>query len=330
MPWALAVVAAAGAIGGAVAKGDAARKAANARLDAIRAMEDISTTGENTLAQTADVDRFKGQLQLQKDVDPTVAAIREAGAKGVLNSLDTPQDANARALADQLAKENVTPDANLEALKTKLLTDAQADLDRGAQLDPSFQAELVRSGLESAGASGFKAAPSGGAARSARTLLGAAGIALKEQRRRAAIESAGAVSDLQSARANILSRIVPTLTSLGDATAARSGRAFGMANDAVPEYGLSGAEMVNLDLARINQQNKKQAAIGGLNAEKAIAKGQMYSEMIGAGTDLVGGLIGEGGPGGGLAGWLGGGAGAGGAIGASAAKSAAGGTNYWG
>ena len=324
MPWVLAVVALAGAVGGAVAKGDAARKAANARLEAIRAMEDINPSNENTLARTADTERFAGQLALQGALDPTVAAIRETGAQGVLNSLDTPQDANARALADQLAKENVTPDKGLEDLKTKLLADAQADLDRGAQLDPSFQAELVRSGLESSGAAGFKAAPTGGAARSARTLLGAAGIALKEQRRKAAIESAGAVSDLQTARTNILSRIIPTLTSLGDSTAARAGKAFGMANDAVPEYGLSGSEMVNLDLARINQQNKKQAMIGGLNAEKATAQGQMYSEMIGAGANAVGSIVG------GIGGGLGGGAGGGGAIGAGAAKSAAGGTNYWG
>lgn len=292
MPWIPAVVGAVGAIGGSALMGDAARKAANARLEAIRAMEDINPSNENTIARGADTERFAGQLALQGALDPTVAAIRERGAQGVLDSLDTPQDANARALADQLAKENAAPDANLEALKTKLLADAQADLDRGAQLDPSFQAELVRSGLESSGAAGFKAAPSGGAARSARTLLGAAGVALKEQRRKAAIESAGAVSDLQTARTNILSRIIPTLTGLGDATAARSGRAFGVANDAVPEYGLSGSEMVNIDLARINQQNQKQAMIGGINAEKATAQGQLFSGMIGAGANAAGSILG--------------------------------------
>lgn len=324
MAWIGAVVAAAGAIGGAIAKGDAARKAANARLEAVRAMEDIVTADENQLARTADTERFAGQLALQKELDPTVAKIREAGAQGVLASLDTSQDANARALADKLASENLEPDKGLEALKTKLLADAQADLDRGAQLDPAFQSELVRSGLESAGASGFKAAPSGGAARSARSMLGAAGIALKEQRRKAATETAGAVSDLQTARANILGRIIPTLTSLGDATAARAGKAFGMANEAMPEYGLSGTEMVNLDLARINQQNKKMGLIGGLNAEKAIAQGQMYSEMIGAGANAVGSIVG------GLnLGGAGAGAGAG-AIGSAAAKgSYSGATNFW-
>ena len=303
MPWVLAVVALAGAVGSAAAKGDAARKAANSRLDAIRAMEDIIPGEENELARNADTERFAGQLALQGALDPTVSKIREAGAQGVLDSLDTPQDANARALADKLAAENMEPDKGLEALKDKLLADAQADLDRGAELSPDFQAELVRSGLEGAGAAGFKAAPTGGAARSARTLLGAAGVALKEQRRKAAVETAGTVSDLQTARAGILGRIVPTLTSLGDATAARAGKAFGMANEAMPEYGLSGTEMVNLDLARINQQNKKMAAIGGLNAEKAVAQGQMYSEMIGAGSDFAGSMLGSDGPGGGISGW---------------------------
>lgn len=292
MPWVLAVVALAGAVGGAVAKGDAARKAANSRLDAVRAMEDIDPSGSNDMARTADTERFIGQLALQGTVDPTVAAVREAGAQGVLKSLDTPQDANARALADKLASENLEPDAKLEALKEKLLADAQADLDRGATLSPDFQAELVRTGLEGAGAAGFKAAPSGGAARSARTLLGAAGIALKEQRRQSAVSSATAVTGMQETRAGILARIIPTITQLGDSTAARAGKAFGMANEAVPEYGLTGAEMVNIDLARINQQNKKMALIGGLNAEKAIAQGQMYSEMIGAGTNAAGSILG--------------------------------------
>lgn len=317
MPWALAVVGMAGAIGGAVAKGDAARKAGNARLDAIRAMEDINIQTEQDIARTADKERFAGQLQLQRDVDPTVAAVREAGAKSLLSSIDTAEDQKARDVAGVLASENMQEDPKLVALKAKLLEDAQADLDRGAELPPEFQAELVRSGLETAGSSGFRPGAKGGAARSARTLLGAAGLALKEQRRQSALSSATGVTDMAATRANILSRIVPTLTSLGDATAARAGRAFLTASGAVPEYGLSGSEMVNLDLARINQQNKKQAAIGGINAEKAIAQGQMWSEIIGAGTQGVGSIMG------GMSMFGGGGGGA-------AAAPAGGGGNIWG
>lgn len=293
MPWVAGVVGIVGAVGQAAVKGDAARKAANARLDAIRQMEDLNIQTEQGIARTADKERFQGQLDLQREVDPTVAAMREKGAKGILDSLDTKQDESARALADTLASENAQEDPKIVALKNKLLEDAQAELDRGADLPPELQAEMIQSGLETAGSAGFAAAPKGGAARSAKTLLGAAGLALKEQRRQAAISSAGAVSDLSTARANILARIVPTLTSLGDATAARAGKAFLTANQSIPEYGLSGAEMVNLDLARINQKNQKLAQMGGIESEKRLAQGQMYSEMIGSVSQGLGGVMGN-------------------------------------
>lgn len=295
MGWAGAALGLIGGVASSVIEGDAKRKAANKRLDAIRAMEDIDPKKLNALALEADKTRFREQLALQRAEDPTMAAVRERGARGLLESFDTQADKDAETLAGVMASEAGADQSKMEAVKGKLLDDAIKELEAGATLPPEFQAELVRTGLETGARAGFRPEARGGAARSARELLGSAGIALKEQRRQSAISSAGAVSSLNEARANILSKVIPTLQSIGGEKQRRAGFAFAVANEAVPEAGLSGAEMANIDLARIQQQNQKQQMIGGLQAEKALGQGQMWSGIIGSATGAAGGLMGGGG-----------------------------------
>lgn len=284
MSWAAAAVGAIGGIANAVIGADAKRKAANQRLEAIRAMENIDPQKAAQLALEADQTRFREQLKLQREEDPTMAAVREKGAAGLLSSFDTPADKDAEALAKTMATEAGADQSSIEALKSKLIADARKDLEAGAELPPEFQAELLRSGFEQGAQAGFRPANTGGAARTARTLLGSGGLALKEQRRQSAVSSASAVADLNTARMNILSRVIPTLQSIGGEKQRRAGFAFALANDAVPEAGLSGAEVANVDLARIQQQNQKQSLIGNLNAEKTLGKGEMWSGILGSAT----------------------------------------------
>lgn len=289
---AAAAIAGGAAIGGAVLKGGAARKAANARKDALNKMELIDLGKTQEIALAADKERFKNQIALQKELDPTLAAIREGGAKGVLDTLYTEQDKQAEALGTKLYEETKEDTPGMQALKEKLLEDANADLARGAELPPEFQAELVRTGLEKAGKAGFAPGAEGMAGRTAREMLGAGGLALKEARRKAAVESATGVQNMNATRASILSRVIPTLNSITAARAQRAGLAFGLAEGAMPEAGLSGAEMANLDLARIKQQNDKMKALGGVAAEKAIAEGEMWASILSAGGSMAGGVIG--------------------------------------
>lgn len=295
---AVAVVVAAGvAIGGAVIKGDAARKAANARKDALGNMELINLGKEQEIALSADQARIKNQLALQDSADPRVGKMRDQSAKGIVDTLYSDQDIQAEVLGSKLYEETFDDTEGLQKLKETLIEEAQADLDRGAELPPEFQAELVRSGLQSAGESGFLANSKGAAGRSVRGYLGAAGLALKEQRRAAAVSSGAAVSSMNETRASILGRVIPTLQQITDSRARRAGLAFNTAEAAMPEAGLSGAESVNLDLARIAQQNKKVLGLGEAEREKRIAQGEMWSSILSSAGSAVGGLMGGGGGG---------------------------------
>lgn len=284
MSWATAAVGAIGGIATSIIGADAKRKAANQRIEAIKSMENIDPQKAAQLALDTDKTRFREQLKLQREQDPTLASVREKGAAGLLGAFDTESDASAEVLAKTLATEAGADQTSIETLKSKLIEDARKDLEAGAELPPEFQAELLRSGFEQGAQAGFRPSNKGGAARTARTMLGSGGLALKEQRRQSAVSSASAVADLSTARMNILSRVIPTLQSIGGEKQRRAGFAFALANEAVPEAGLSGTEMANLDLARIHQQNQKQGMIGGLQAEKTLARGEMWSGIIGSAT----------------------------------------------
>ncbi len=303
------VVALAAGIGSAYMKGDAARKAANAKKDAIGMVERINVGSEQDIALRYDRNRFKNQLDLQKEFDPVTGQIREAGLKGVLAGIDSPDDEKALALARTLADENIDKDPGIEAIKTKLIDDALADLERGAELPPEFQAELVRSGMEAGASSGLGFAKGAAGEQASRRLLGEAGIALKSQRQQTAAGAATLGMDLSATRANILSSVAGLLTNLTAAKFGKSMAGVELANATMPEAGLSGADAVNLDLARINQQQQLTLALGDIEASKRMAQGEMYAEMIGSAGNAVGGMLG------GMGGLGGGGGSAGGMLG---------------
>ena len=283
---AAAVVAGAG-VASAQAKKNAANKAAKARQ---RALDSVQVTGPesvNKLAQNADEERYTGQLALQKRVEPNAAAARESGLKELAGSVRTGQDDKAAQAADTAYAELAQDNPDTAALRQQLLADAKAELDRGAELPPEFQAELVKAGLETSSRSGVGVSRMGAAGQTQRKLIGSAGLALKQQRTQNATAAVGAETQFQSARQQVLAGLSSQLMQIGNNRQQRAANAVGVAQQLTPEYGLSGREMASLELKRQDEENRKKTGTGEIEAGKALAQGAYVSELAGTAASAV-------------------------------------------
>jgi hypothetical protein len=180
-------------------------------------------------------------------------------------------------------------------------------LNAGATLPPEFQAELVRSGLESSGASGTTG--SGAAGVQARTLLGSAGLELQAHRRSQATDLLSTADALKQNRASILANTLGVLENTKNQNQARSTAAYQIGAAGVPQAGLNGADVVNLNLQNLNLRNQRTLGVGNVDANYALAKGAANQQLIGgltsAATGMIGGVGGAGGGAGGAGGILG-------------------------
>jgi hypothetical protein len=280
-------VSAAGLVGSTLLQGAAQSKAAKERLAALSRLESLVPGIENIAARKADTERLAGQLKLQRELDPAAATLRESSLREAARGLDTEQDQAAASLGLDFYRENRSEDPQILALKTRLLADAREALDAGATLPAEFQAELVRTGLERVGQAGIVPTAKGAAGQTTRRLIGSAGIALQEQRRLRAVSDIAAAQDITKTRANILGSMIPLLQSIGTTRSARALAGAQVGNSLVPEFGLSGRELVSLNLERVNQKNAALLGEGDVRASKALSHGQMLSGLLGAGTGLI-------------------------------------------
>ena len=296
---ALAVgVAAAVTVGSAYMKSQGAKAAAQKQIDALRSQEQINVPSLQTEAQQADEAKYKGTLALQKEVDPGLAATRQ-NSIDQLAALSGPQktDAQAQGLADAAFNENVS-DPQSQALRQKLLADAQQQLDAGATLSPAFQAEVVRSGLESGTGNGFSANKGGALGRDATKAIGVAGEQLKQTRVASANSEANTATQMAATRASILANLIPVINAVPAVQMQRAQAGFSTAQSALPNYGLSGTQTVGLELQRIADKNKTLTAVGQQQAQQQLAQYGFYESAIGAAGSALGGMGGGTGAGG--------------------------------
>lgn len=293
MGFITASVIAAAAVGSAVAKRAASKKAADARLKALDQMQTIDVPALQELARSADRSKYEGTLALQKEVDPMAAKARSLGLEGIVSAADpnNPDNQRTAGVLDQLQTNANADDEQLSAIRTKLLADAKTALDRGASMSPEFQAELVRTGLEQAGTAGL--GPENRAGASGQTLrrqVGAAGLALEEHRRQQATGNVNTAQGITANKSTILSHLAGAIQAFAQNKQQAAGTALTAGQSLLPNFGLNGADSVNLELQRIAQQNKKVTAAGEINAGKALSQGQMTGELIGAGSSFLGGI----------------------------------------
>ncbi|HYG24431.1 MAG TPA: hypothetical protein VEH04_16760 [Verrucomicrobiae bacterium] len=303
---AAAVVGIAAAAGGAYLQWDANDAALDAQEKALNGLQFIDIDQQLDRATEVDTDRYRRQFEVQREIDPQYAALRDRGAQAILRLLAEDSDGGSlsdramRQVGDYAFAEGEANQSFIDALVQR----AKEDLDAGATLPPEFQAELIKAGLEGAGTRGESIDGRGAAGTSIRQLVGSAGLDLKERRENNARTNLGAAESLRGRRAAVLQELAVMDNNLRTAKGQRATGALTIGNATVPAIGLTGADAVNLSLQNINLKNQQTLGLGDIKAQKRLAEGQMYSQMTSAVASGVTGMMGGGG---GMGGMVGGG-----------------------
>jgi hypothetical protein len=299
-----AVIGAGGAIVAGVFQKRAADKAAREQKRAIEQQnkilqQNLSPEALNRVAQTFDETRAKSRLELQKEVDPEIAALREFSKNKLLEIAQRPEESlQSNRVARQLFEENINPDEKMQKLKDTILSRAQEDFDAGASLPPEFQAEVVRTGLNTGAGAGIGVSRNSVGGVTSR-LLGGAGLQLKAQRAAEGASLAGTADALARSRQQLLANIFPTVAAKEAAEAQRAAGGLAVAESLIPESGLSGTQATDIEIARRKAMMDLIANRGNVNAAQKTARGQIISSTIGNVTSslssaLGGGVLGSG------------------------------------
>lgn len=273
-----------------------------ARKDAYRTQRSGLQAQRNFVKQNFDPEKLaqlsekydKGYLQrrldLQKELDPELAQIRELGKEQLLQQIQRdPSSLGSTQVANQLVREGINENPASAAIRQRFLEQANRELDLGATLPPEYQAELVRAGLTGGSQAGIGAdrrAIGGTVSR----LLGGAGIQLQQQRQNQAMALSDQADQLTQSRQRILSNIFPSVAANEADTARRAATAFALGQETMPQAGLTGREVLGLDLSQ------KQGELGllqsryDLSAQNKLARGRALGNIVGA---AAGGAVGN-------------------------------------
>jgi hypothetical protein len=221
------------------------------------------------------------RMDMQKEFDPELAQIRELGKQQLLQQAQMdPSSLQSTKVANQLFRENISGDPKMEELRQKLVSRATENIDSGAQLPAEFQAELLRSGLSTGSQAGIKSDTrtiGGPVSR----LLGGAGIQLQQQREASAQNLANTAEGLAQSRAKLLANIFPAVASVEQQNAQRAGSAFALGQATMPSAGLTGREVLGLD---VSQKQGIMGLIQGksdLRAQHKLTQSRMLGNVVG-------------------------------------------------
>jgi len=287
-----AAVIAVGAAGAAYAQKRASDKAASAQKKAIGRQEELlrrklDPGALNRLAIQFDEERARNRLDLQKEIDPEIADLRQYSKEQLLKLARQPVESRQTSqVANQLFKESIAPDERMERLKSSIIQRAQEDFDAGASLPPEFQAELVRSGLTTGAQAGIGTGERAIGGTTAR-LLGGAGLALKSQRAQEGAALASTADALARSRQTLLANIFPSVAAKEAAEIQRAGAGLQLSEALLPESGLSGLQATDIEIARTKGKANLLGQRGQVAAGQAAAQGQFTASLIGAGTGLA-------------------------------------------
>jgi hypothetical protein len=317
---AVGVAAAAAAAGSAVAKGQAKRKAANMQIDALKNMKKLDPKVYEKLVADKDTEAWKRRLKTMRDVDPELATIRDQSIKAFTTQLA--KNANETGRSDEIANyvmglaEQFNAGAPAEMdVGDAMIARAREKLDRGAELPPTYQAEMIRSGLEQAGGAGIGPDRKGAVTGVLGKLLGREAMAVERQNEADAMQLAQAGGQISANRMNILQGLIPQMQNYEAAKTNLAAQGMAMVNTETPsKIGLGGQDMMNLWERRRLEGNKEAQAVAKLEGEKAMAKAEMLSGLFQSASQGVGAIAGGlgGGAGGMMGGMAGGAAGGGG------------------
>lgn len=282
------IFSAAGSIASASIAANAQKEATQMQIDALKAQRDFvynsldpSVVGGQ--ARAADVQRAKDRLALQATVDPEALNQRYASEKSITKQLNdlTSGTSNSQKVADQATAEALKPDA-LAAGKQALIDAALKEIQAGATLPPDLQNELIQSGLEKGGrVTGTAGGGSGLGGNILRTLVGDAGLKLRQQRLEQAKGLLGQASNLEQSRAQILGTLFPNLNTVAQNNLKATQGVLQQSNSMVPEAGLGGTDVANIWLARVGATNQLAQSAADAASRGAMAQAQTWNQGLG-------------------------------------------------
>jgi hypothetical protein len=271
--------------------------------------EDYDLERISGLVQQYDKGYLDRRVSLMKEYEPDLYAAGQVARKDILAQAQTPVSAlESTRTAKQLFKENIDQNPELAKLKENVIARANDVLALGGNLPAEYQAELVRAGVGGAAQAGIKpqAGTVGGVVSK---VLGSEGERLRQARTMEASKLADTAQQMTESRAKILGSIFPTIQSAEREGLARSASIFGLTEAATPasSTGLTGREVLNLDLGGRTAQRDVNSQLANLKAWKSLefarirdtALNQVAGNFGGTASGAYGGAGGSGGGGGG-------------------------------
>ena len=261
----------------------ATQKGLSAESAAINSVQGVNIPAVTSLATQTDLAKYQQMFADEASIDPQFAQLRNQGAAGVLGVLADQANPNSvENLTQSTASSNLQANnPQTQSTIQDLLTQAKSELDAGATLPASFQAELVRSGLAAGGAAGTGVAGEGATGVGTRTLLGSAGLQLQAQRQAQAEGLTAGAGSLEAQQQAALDELMQLSTNMNTQKAAVGAGAAGMGSAALPNIGLTGSEAANLAVGNTQTMNQKALAQGNVSASSAAASGTMASSILG-------------------------------------------------
>lgn len=300
---ALAAGSAVAGIAGGIMSARAGRKAAEEamakqqRVDIGKLVADARANSEANLAKS---------LELEKKYLPGTAQLRETTTENLLSQIAPGGTAATRreeALTKLLGFTPASAEPTYEGspLFKAAADKIAADLALGGKIDPETQAAVVRGALSGAGRSGVIGSQAGRGL-TARDL-GLTSLQLQQARQGAALEAGKAQSQLGLSQAQLnLSAGDQLLRSLGMGVEATSGAVNQagnlyqmLANQALPESGLSSGSLANITVGDINAYNQRLMDAAGIKAGAQMAGIQQAVGGIQSGLGLYAGGMNSGG-----------------------------------
>jgi len=240
----------------------------------------------------ADVARANNRLALQGQIDPALLTSRYAAEAQQAAQLGQfgPGSESAQ-VGSAATHEALAGTPGLEQAKDQLVSQAMDELKSGATLPPDVQAELVKAGLEQSGMTTGAASPKGVGGQILRTILGTAGIQLKQQRQNQAQQLLTTAQNLDTARQNVLQNLFPRLaqTQLSNLGATQS--VANQSQNFLPDVGPTGTDVANLWLARVGATNQLAQQAANVGAQQQTALGQVWGNALGGATGTIGGML---------------------------------------
>lgn len=256
----------------------AQKKALKAQRKAIQNLKSIDVAEYKKQANLGDKEYYVNRLENLRQSDPDLAAVRSEGVKAIYNSIAGEGAIKGRELTAMIASEAGGMNTQYKSLEQDLIKRAQEHMTLRGSFSPDYQAELIRSGLESAGTTGVGPNRTGALAQMLGKNIGREQVALQAHREASAQGLLGNAQAMRNQRYAAIQGLLPYVQGLPQAQLGQIG--MQLATQYGPGGGLSGADTLNMLEQNRQLENQKTMELGGLSAQGELLKGEKWAGAI--------------------------------------------------